>query len=96
MIAGNIIPFPEMHHSMHCGGCPICGTNDGYLNLGAEHWFICRTHKTRWLAGKNMFDTWKTQTVAQYLVISRLLKRYIKVNPNIAMQVDRHLSFPFD
>jgi hypothetical protein len=38
--------------------CPRCGRTDGYLNIksehGAEHWFFCREHKTRWHVGSNL------------------------------------------
>jgi hypothetical protein len=26
------------------GGCPQCGRNDGYVNAGKTHVFICREH----------------------------------------------------
>ena len=31
------------------GCCPVCGANDGYLDLGEEQWFYCSAHKKRWL-----------------------------------------------
>lgn len=45
------------------GVCPICGRNDGYLNLGRAHWFYCRQHQTRWLGGDDVFNTWRTERV---------------------------------
>ena len=41
------------------GGCPICGTNNGYLNVGREHWFVCDTHRIRWRWGINLMSTWR-------------------------------------
>ena len=31
------------------GCCPVCGANDGYLDVGEEQWFYCSAHKKRWL-----------------------------------------------
>jgi len=44
------------------GGCPECGENDGFLNIHRTHWFICHTHKTKWLRGDNLFGSWRFQT----------------------------------
>ncbi len=49
-----------------CGACPICGKNDGYLDLPDCHWFVCNTHQTRWLAGSNLSSTWELETRAQW------------------------------
>ena len=27
------------------GYCPVCGANDGYLDVGEEQWFYCSAHK---------------------------------------------------
>jgi len=29
------------------GGCPRCGGNDGFLNLGSDHWFVCGVRRTK-------------------------------------------------
>jgi len=96
MIPTNIIPFPDIRHALHCGGCPVCCKNDGYLNLGAEHWFICRDHKTKWLIGENLFESWMTQTVAQHMSAKILLTGYREVQPSIDMENEQRLSFPLD
>jgi hypothetical protein len=44
------------------GGCPQCGRNDGYVNAGKTHVFICREHKTSWTIGSNLFSSWRYQT----------------------------------
>jgi hypothetical protein len=38
------------------GCCPVCGTNDGYLDVGEEQWFYCSVHKKRWLFGFGSFS----------------------------------------
>jgi hypothetical protein len=44
------------------GVCPICGNNDGYVNVGRNHWFFCAEHKTKWWGGSNLFSSWREQT----------------------------------
>jgi hypothetical protein len=45
------------------GGCPTCGGNDGYRNLGREHWFFCAEHKVKWYVGSSLFSGWREETV---------------------------------
>jgi hypothetical protein len=96
MTPTNIIPFPDIRHALHCGGCPVCGKNDGYLNLGAQHWFICRTHKTKWFVGENLFDSWMTQTIPQHLVAEQVLQTYHEVTPLREQVTGEKLMFPLD
>jgi hypothetical protein len=44
---------------------PHCHKNDGYVNVGAEHWFYCKEHKIRWCSGFNIFSSWEDETEAQ-------------------------------
>jgi hypothetical protein len=44
------------------GGCPHCGRADGCTNVGRSHWFFCKTHKTKWCIGWNLFSSWRDQT----------------------------------
>ncbi len=55
---GDVITFPERSGF---GACPRCGRNDGYLNAGPEHWFICRRHRLKWWAGSNLFSGWRNE-----------------------------------
>lgn len=96
MLPTNVIPFPDIRHASHCGGCIVCGKNDGYINQGAEHWFICREHKTKWLVGENLFDNWMTQTVAQHLSAKKLLGGYQEISPVRLSEDERKLAFPLD
>jgi hypothetical protein len=41
------------------GWCPECGRNDGYLNVGRTHWFVCHAHRVRWNIGSNLFSSWR-------------------------------------
>jgi|GEM_PF-1287195 len=44
------------------GGCPECGCDDGFLNLGREHWFVCHRHQVTWCVGSNLFGCWRQET----------------------------------
>ena len=44
------------------GGCPECGQNDGYLNVGGNHWFVCDAHSTCWSVGYNLFSSWRDES----------------------------------
>lgn len=81
MIPTNVIPMQETQYSMHCGVCPLCGKTDGFVNLGKEHWFICRDHETKWFAGVNLFEGWQNQTVAQAQSIEAMLDKYKEITP---------------
>lgn len=81
MVPINVIPFPEVQYSSRCGTCPECGKTDGYVNLGKEHWFVCRDHKTKWLGGYNLFENWKNQTVSQTESVNLMLEDFLEVLP---------------
>lgn len=81
MIPTNVMPFPEIQYSMRCGVCPKCGKTDGFVNLGQEHWFICRDHKSKWFVGLNLFEGWENQTVAQTESIAIMLGGYQEIIP---------------
>src|SRR5258706_282055 len=51
-------PEPYLHYDGigdHFGCCPVCGTNDGYLNVTSSHVFFCEEHKIAWNVGSNLF-----------------------------------------
>jgi hypothetical protein len=49
------------------GGCPECGSQDGYLNIGQSHWVFCEKHQTRWCIGSNLFSSWRDETEEEQL-----------------------------
>jgi hypothetical protein len=55
----------EYETKVFWGVCPVCRDNDGYLNVGRNHWFFCREHKTKWCVGSNLFSGWRRQTEAE-------------------------------
>jgi hypothetical protein len=43
------------------GGCPVCGKNDGHLNVGRDHYVYCSAHKKRSCYGSNLFSGWRDE-----------------------------------
>lgn len=61
------------------GGCPVCGGNDGFLNVGRAHWFMCNKHKTKWCVGDNWFRCWRLETEDIWRDNLKLLTDYREV-----------------
>jgi hypothetical protein len=66
------------------GLCPHCHNNDGYLNVGRGHWFVCHEHKVKWLVGSNLFSSWRYQTEDEQRAI------YDKYNLSSYTEVREH------
>jgi hypothetical protein len=47
------------------GSCPECHGNNGYINNGNNHWFLCNEHKTKWCIGANLFSSCMSETLEQ-------------------------------
>lgn len=65
-MTSNVVSFQTMkgYATSSFGGCPVCGGEDGYMNVGATHWFYCTAHLTRWSPGDNLFSDWREETKA--------------------------------
>ena len=62
-----MLPFkPKPTTDEYLGGRPHCGQNDGYINIGRDHWFSCGRHKTKRLAGCNLFSGWRDEDEATW------------------------------
>ena len=60
----NVVEFPSesaVTTEHYFGGCPHCGDQDGFLNDGPDHWFVCDRHKTKWYVGSNLFSSWQDE-----------------------------------
>jgi hypothetical protein len=55
----------ELIHDNYFGTCPRCHQTDGYVNVGASHWFVCDKHKTKWFIGENLFSSAMDETLQQ-------------------------------
>ena len=83
---GNVIEFPNPANAVvetthYFGGCPICGTNDGQVDLARDHWFICERHKTKWHFGSNLFSARREQTEDDWRRNEYRLANYMTVEP---------------
>jgi hypothetical protein len=61
------------------GVCPICKSNDGYLNLRRENWFVCHAHRFKWLRGENLISTWRYETKADWVCNAKTLESYRQI-----------------
>jgi hypothetical protein len=73
---GAIVVFPEPGK---LGDCPVCGRNDGFLNVYKTHWFICKRHKLKWYAGYDLFPGWRNETSVDWQRNEALLAGYREV-----------------
>ncbi len=80
-IDAEIVQFPLRQTGEYFGGCQECAGNDGYLNIGAEHWFYCERHKTKWSAGENIFSGWYEENNGIWNENQRLLSGFVVVEP---------------
>lgn len=62
------------------GVCPECGSNDGYLNVGRAHWYVCHRHRVRWLIGTNLFSSWRDQTEEEWRLNAERIGPYEDVS----------------
>lgn len=76
MNTGKLIEFPEPNR---LGDCPVCGRNNGYLNVFKTHWYICRKHRLKWYAGYDLFPTWRQETRKDWERNLNILSQYTEV-----------------
>ncbi len=74
----NIVNFPNegSRYDYYFGVCPICQRQNGMLNDGPDHWFVCNTHMTKWCVGSNLFSGWQHLTDEQLFAQRDKLTRY--------------------
>ena len=63
------------------GLCPYCKDYDYYVNIGKAHWFVCNKHKVKWLAGMNLFSSWRYETEDDWKRNYEQIKDYDEVEP---------------
>ena len=61
------------------GVCPTCHRTDGYLNVGAAHWFCCHAHAVRWYVGDNLFSSWRLENEVNWAGNEALMKGYTDI-----------------
>jgi hypothetical protein len=63
------------------GGCPRCGSTDGYVNAGCGHWFVCNAHRVKWFVGSNLFSSVHDQTEADQRAVWAPVEDFATVEP---------------
>lgn len=82
----NVIAFPVQSRVVrntahYFGACPHCGGSDEFLNVGGEHWFICRAHRKKWYVGENLFSGWRDESEATWQRNATTLSQYREIEP---------------
>jgi hypothetical protein len=61
---GIVFEFQAVKVENYWGGCPACGkawsVNVETDDTISENWFVCSTHRVKWLAGTNLFTNVNT------------------------------------
>jgi len=76
---------PANDNISYFGGCPTCGGNDGCVTDSArKHWYYCRTHRTKWCIGRNLFSV-HDLSQRDLLANSYRLRHYEIVEPIVGV-----------
>ena len=75
------------------GVCPKCLRNDGFLNIGRDHWYHCRTHKLKWWVGSNLFSEWTFQDESTWRANAEFLASYTEIKEFHPGRLRRLLGF---
>lgn len=75
-----LVSFEDLEPSDYFGVCPICGTNEGYLNVHRSNWFVCHKHRVRWCVG-DLFSTWKDESADTWQRNWKQICDYREVEP---------------
>jgi hypothetical protein len=62
-------------------GCPKCGSTDGFMNVGRDHWFTCEAHGAKWYIGSNLFSCWKEEDEEHWRRNLAVLAKLREVQP---------------
>lgn len=71
----------QLRTDNHFGDCPKCRKNDGHLNVGREHWFVCKRHRVKWRAGHDIFPDWRQEDVHIWRQNEKFLDFFMEVEP---------------
>lgn len=79
---GDVIEFPRpITTDSYNGGCPHCGGCDRVLNIGRDHWALCKRHQTKWYHGSNLYSNWRHENESIWLENEYRLGGYMTVEP---------------
>jgi hypothetical protein len=71
----------QLNPHNHFGDCPECRKNDGHINVGRVHWFVCKRHRVKWKAGHDIFPDWKQENLQVWRQNEKLLELFTEVEP---------------
>ena len=63
------------------GNCPKCWGNSGFLNNKKEHWCVCLDCRYKWLAGRELNQTWMEETSDIWDRNRQYLQGFVEVRP---------------
>ena len=69
------------------GVCPVCGGNDGFKNVGSQHWFYCKEHKTTWCTYSDLFSSWKDESEEDWEKNMEFFSDFTTVDPVIGLKL---------
>lgn len=72
------------------GLCPVCSDDPEILNVGREHFAICRKHQVYWPVGSNLFSGWRNDEPATWDANKQLLATFTSADE---MQTDASQVF---
>lgn len=84
VVSASIIEFPMRLPRPDDSGlllCPMCGRNDGFMNVGQDHWAVCHEDHNKWYVGRNLFSTWLYESKEDWEQSDAFLARYNEVEP---------------
>ena len=58
------------------GLCPKCQRTNGHLNVGRNHYGVCRLHRVQWRIGENLFSAWRDESESEWQRNAVLLAGY--------------------
>ena len=61
------------------GDCPKCRRNDGYVNIGRNHWFLCKKHRVKWFFGTDIFPTWRDENQEIWWKNAQLISGFLEI-----------------
>lgn len=56
--------------------CPKCGRSGEYRNIYRHHFFFCDEHRITWLAGSNLFSSWREEDEDDWRAAWEKLQHY--------------------
>ncbi len=63
------------------GVCPICGTNDGSYGLSDGPWFVCHTHRVRWMPSAALCREFFNENPRDWPENDQRFRRYQDIYP---------------